>query len=713
MFSRHTKDPVKTWRDFYFDLQTYFDGWLKESKVTTLEELKDLIVADQIKTITPQDYKDHFLDQWCNWNNPLQLVDKLDSYEEVKNMRNKNNKNFSWKQKEMNSSPWRSNYTQNPKLSYEHSLSGFPSQSRRETGIPSSSRRNPISKDRIPEKKIVDTKENRTPVSCYGCGAPGIIRSRCHTCNPVRQKDDALSSSLNQSNFYSFSSESNPISIIQISICNTEAAVCADTGATHSVAGEKLYHLLKQKGLNFEEKTMQMTLADGRTQTTEILTTSVDISIQGKVIPTELLILKNARGNRTLLGIDFLTAAGIVLDLQRKQWYFTETSHRKYNFVKAPPNINALLTVDPQPHLCQLRKNEGTHLSLPQREEINSLLEKYEECFQPGGEPTPFIEHRINTRNHLPVAVPPYRMNPSKKELLKQEIDRLLSEGIIEECTRFKATNQKPAGLLRTPVYSQRFEVIAINLFGPLPQTDTASARQCATTLIEEVFMRHGIPRRIISDNGTQFVSAVLQQICFTLNISQNFIPVYSPQSNPVERKNRDLKPRLAILVGDDHSSWYSKLPVIRFAMNTTGHTPAYLLFGRELRTVDDMVQDFKSVVHNDNFVAEITPYLKRFETITEDIRERIETKQDQRKKQYDKNRHPVYYSPGDKVWVTLHPISSAKNEKTSKFMPKRDGPYLILTQKSPTSYVIASLANPSEPIFFFCYLPYFCFNTC
>ncbi|GFS92598.1 retrovirus-related Pol polyprotein from transposon 297 [Trichonephila clavipes] len=212
---------------------------------------------------------------------------------------------------------------------------------------------------------VSPVKKDRSPVSCYGCGAPGIIRSRCHTCNPVRQKDDALSSSLNQSNFYSFSSESNPISIIQISICNTEAAVCADTGATHSVAGEKLYHLLKQKGLNFEEKTMQMTLADGRTQTTEILTTSVDISIQGKVIPTELLILKNSRGNRTLLGIDFLTAAGIVLDLQRKQWYFTETSHRKYNFVKAPPNINALLTVDPKPHLCQLRKNEVVLIPKP------------------------------------------------------------------------------------------------------------------------------------------------------------------------------------------------------------------------------------------------------------------------------------------------------------------------------------------------------------
>ncbi|GFW77432.1 retrovirus-related Pol polyprotein from transposon 17.6 [Trichonephila clavipes] len=396
----------------------------------------------------------------------------------------------------MNSSPWRSNYIQNPKLSYEHSLSGFPSQSRWETGIPSNSRRNPISKDRIPEKKIVDTKEDRAPVSCYGCGAPGIIRSRCHTCNPVRQKDDALSSSLNQSNFYSFSSESNPISIIQISICNTEAAVCADTGATHSVAGEKLYHLLKQKGLNFEEKTMQMTFADGRTQTTEILTTSVDISIQGKVIPTELLILKNARGNRTLLGIDFLTAAGIVLDLQRKQWYFTETSHRKYNFVNAPPNINALLTVDPEPHLCQLRKNEGTHLSLPQREELNSLLEKYEECFQPGGEPTPFIEHRINTRNHLPVTVPPYRMNPSKKEILKQEIDRLLSEGIIEECESPYASPvvliPKPNGTFRLCIDYRKLNEITVADTYPLPRMDDLLHQAKLTPFMSTLDLRAG-----------------------------------------------------------------------------------------------------------------------------------------------------------------------------------------------------------------------------
>ncbi|GFY05874.1 retrovirus-related Pol polyprotein from transposon opus [Trichonephila clavipes] len=480
MFSRHAKDPVKTWHDFFFDLQTYFDGWLKESKVTTLEELKNLIVADQIKKKAPQDYKDHFSDQWCNWNNPLQLVDKLDSYEEL--------------------------------LSREHSLSGFLSQSRQETGVPSNSRRNPTSNDRIPEKKIVDTKEDRTPVSCYGCGSPGIIRSRCHTCNPVRQKD-TLSSSLNQSNFYIFSSENNPIGIIQISICNTEAAVYADTGATHSVAGEKLYHLLKQKGLNFEENTMQMTLTDGRTQTTEILTTSVDIGIQGKVIATELIILKNAKGNRTLLGIDFLTAAGIVLDLQRKQWYFTETSHRKYNFMKAPPNINALLTVDTEPHPCQLRENEGTHLSLTQRKEINSLLEKYEECFQPGGEPTPIIEHRINTRDHLPVAVLPYRMNPSKKEKLKREIDRLLAEGIIEECESPYASPviliPKPNGTFRLCIDYRKLNEITVADTYPLPRMDDLLHQAKLTPFMSTLDLRagyHQVKVHVEDQDKTAFV---------------------------------------------------------------------------------------------------------------------------------------------------------------------------------------------------------------
>ncbi|GFW47677.1 uncharacterized protein TNCV_2828691 [Trichonephila clavipes] len=93
---------------------------------------------------------------------------------------------------------------------------------------------------------------------------------------------------------------------------------------------------------------------------------------------------------------------------------------------------------------------------------------------------------------------------------------------------------------------------------------------EALTTQIEEVLLRYGIPHHLISDNGTQFVSAVMQQICYLLNIHQSLIPVYHPQANLVERKNRDLKPRLAILVQDKHDCWSEKLPFIHFALNRT-----------------------------------------------------------------------------------------------------------------------------------------------
>lgn len=40
------------------------------------------------------------------------------------------------------------------------------------------------------------------------------------------------------------------------------------------------------------------------------------------------------------------------------------------------------------------------------------------------------------------------------------------------QCQRYKPTNMKPAGLLKTPPVNQRFEIVAIDLFGPLPVSE-------------------------------------------------------------------------------------------------------------------------------------------------------------------------------------------------------------------------------------------------
>lgn len=295
------------------------------------------------------------------------------------------------------------------------------------------------------------------------------------------------------------------------------------------------------------------------------------------------------------------------------------------------------------------------------------------------------------------------------------------------ECQRYKCSNLKPSGLLQTPIQAQRFETIAIDLFGPLPETpagerwvfiveDTstrwmemfplkdATAQACSRCLIDEIVLRYGTPRRVISDNGVQFVGEIMQCVAHTLGFSQKLIPAYHPSSNPVERKNRDQKTQLAILTASDHTSWKEKLPSVRFAMNTTicqstGYTPAYLTFGRELRTPDDVRRDFRAVIENDNFVPQITPYLRLLSKTLSEARENHEVQQDVRKFYADSKRRDVNFHVSDLVMVNSHVLSSTKAGITSKFTPRRDGPYKISRIVSPTSYEIVSVQNPSVPL--------------
>ncbi|GFV19987.1 retrovirus-related Pol polyprotein from transposon 17.6 [Trichonephila clavipes] len=63
------------------------------------------------------------------------------------------------------------------------------------------------------------------------------------------------------------------------------------------------------------------------------------------------------------------------------------------------------------------------------------------------------------------------------------------------------------------------------------------------------------------------------------------------------------------------------------------------------------------------------------------------------------------YYKPGDKVWVTIHPISS-NNRAAGNSCPEREGPYLILTLRSPVTYEIADRANPDQALGTYQFLP-------
>ncbi|GFY20034.1 uncharacterized protein TNCV_2147271 [Trichonephila clavipes] len=91
-FSQQKKNPDSTWRDFYFELSSYFEGWIKELKITTFEQLKSLIIAVQMKRKTPANIKEHFLHFWADLNDPLELAEKSDAYDSLRpGMKNNSN----------------------------------------------------------------------------------------------------------------------------------------------------------------------------------------------------------------------------------------------------------------------------------------------------------------------------------------------------------------------------------------------------------------------------------------------------------------------------------------------------------------------------------------------------------------------------------------------------------------------------------------------
>ncbi|GFU82317.1 uncharacterized protein TNCV_3195891 [Trichonephila clavipes] len=147
------------------------------------------------------------------------------------------------------------------------------------------------------------------------------------------------------------------------------------------------------------------------------------------------------------------------------------------------------------------------------------------------------------------------------------------------------------------------------------------------------------------------------------------------------------------------------KLPFIRFALNTakcetTGQTAAFLNFGKELHTPSEVVNDIRVVIQSDNFVPEITPYLRNFAKFSTQTREVVEKQQDSRKFYADKKRKAApAYQTGEHVFVASYLLSNATQGRSAKLMPRRDSPYVILTQRSPSSYEIASLDNPGVPL--------------
>ncbi|GFV24377.1 retrovirus-related Pol polyprotein from transposon 17.6 [Trichonephila clavipes] len=100
-----------------------------------------------------------------------------------------------------------------------------------------------------------------------------------------------------------------------------------------------------------------MSLEDGQQTTGEVLTTQVMVEIEGRSVLTKFIILRKAKGNRTLLGTDSLGSAGLVLDVKNTCWYFWDNPTHKHPFgeeLDTPFIVEKMSS-----NICQLREGEG------------------------------------------------------------------------------------------------------------------------------------------------------------------------------------------------------------------------------------------------------------------------------------------------------------------------------------------------------------------
>lgn len=130
---------------------------------------------------------------------------------------------------------------------------------------------------------------------------------------------------------------------MRIEVLNLKGEAFLDTAARTSVASKNLKKILTSNKCAFPRQRPIVTLADGSTSTQNLLACICKIIIGGRELKIRFVALPNASNNRTLLGVDFLEQAGIVMNMAQRYWYFEDQPKEKFNFQESLPlELNAI-----------------------------------------------------------------------------------------------------------------------------------------------------------------------------------------------------------------------------------------------------------------------------------------------------------------------------------------------------------------------------------
>ncbi|BHF61375.1 hypothetical protein SprV_0100434900 [Sparganum proliferum] len=234
----------------------------------------------------------------------------------------------------------------------------------------------------------------------------------------------------------------------------------------------------------------------------------------------------------------------------------------------------------------------------------------------------------------------------------------------------------------------------------PLPQADAITV---AKAILSEWICRHGVPERLHSDQGAQFESRLMGELCELLHIRKSRSTPWHPQGNgQVERTNRTLRGLIQSFVnGCPGSSWDVALPQCLLAYrsathSSTGHTPFALMYGREVRLPLDTScpLPLPSPEPPHEFVRNLRANLYRTHELA---RTYLPTAHQRQKEYYDRRAHGAPYQPGNKVFWFQDRLPPASADK---FSTHWIGPFVVVEVPSEALCILRASDDPEGPTF-------------
>ncbi|WVZ49115.1 LOW QUALITY PROTEIN: hypothetical protein U9M48_000496 [Paspalum notatum var. saurae] len=198
---------------------------------------------------------------------------------------------------------------------------------------------------------------------------------------------------------------------------------------------------------------------------------------------------------------------------------------------------------------------------------------------------------------------------------MKREVAEYVA--LCDICQRVKAEHQRPArllqplkipewkweeigmdfivGLLRTQSGFDSIWVVVDRLTKVahfIPVKTTYSGAKLAELYISRIVCLHGVPKKIVSNRGTQFTSHFWKHLHESMDTKLNFNSAYHPQTDgQTERTNQQiLEDMLRACALQYETSWDKSLPYAEFSYNNSYQgsikmSPFQALYGRKCKT--------------------------------------------------------------------------------------------------------------------------------